>query len=341
MLLILICVFSEKRLKTNLKLSLVITTDDSGLRLDKYLSNLEEISSRNYAKNLIDKDLVTVNGKKVKASHMVAEGQLVELALPELVATELIPYDLKLDVLFEDSDLLVVNKPSGLVVHPAAGHQQDTLVNALLFHTQDLSMKNELRPGIVHRIDKETSGLLVVAKNDRAHEKLSQQFKDKTTHRMYYALLDGQLPKINGVFKSFLARHPYDRKKFASLKENNKIITDENFEAVNGKWAVTHFTKVAQHSNMSYAKLKLETGRTHQIRVHMSELGHAILGDSLYGYSVKKKKELDLQRFYLHAAELGFVHPSSKENMVFKVGWPQQDNKKLLELGFDHDKLSK
>lgn len=328
-------------MKTKLQISLSVLADDNGLRLDKYLSNLEEISSRNYAKNLIDKKLILVNGKNVKASFILAKGQTVEINLPELSETKLVPYNFKLDILFEDSDLLVINKPSGLVVHPAAGHQQDTLVNALLAHTNELSMKNELRPGIVHRIDKETSGLLVVAKNDRAHDRLSQQFKDKTTHRIYYALLDGQLPKITGVCRSYLARHPYDRKKYASLKENNKIITAVDADISTGKWAVTHFTKIAQHSNMSYVKIKLETGRTHQIRVHMSELGHPLIGDTLYGYSQKKKNELDIHRFFLHAAELGFVHPSTNADMLFKVGWPEPDNLKLISFGFDHDKLSK
>ena len=315
--------------------------EDSGLRIDKFLAGLEEISSRNYAKNLIDKNLVLVNGKNVKASYLLVAGQRLEISLPEITETALLPYDFKLDVLYEDADLLVVNKPSGMVVHPAAGHQQDTLVNALINHTRDLSMKNEQRPGIVHRLDKETSGLLVVAKNDRAHENLSQQFKNKTTHRVYYALLDGQLPKTTGIFKSFLARHPVDRKRFASLKENNKIIIDANAEMHTGKWAVTHFSKIAQHSNMSYLRIKLETGRTHQIRVHMSELGHPLVGDTLYGYSQKKKKELDLQRFFLHAAELGFTHPKTNAEMLFKVGWPEPDNLKLLSLGFAHDKLSK
>lgn len=328
-------------MKAKSKLSLSVQEEDSGLRIDKFLATLEEISSRNYAKNLIDKDLVFVDGKNVKASHKMVTGQKLEIMLPEITETALFPYDYKLDIRFEDSDLLVVNKPSGMVVHPAAGHQQDTLVNALIAHTRDLSMKNELRPGIVHRIDKETSGLLVVAKNDRAHENLAEQFKNKTSHRIYYALLDGQLPKTSGIFKSYLARHPVDRKRFASLKESNKIIFSEDAEVPFGKWAVTHFSKVAQHSNMSYLRIQLETGRTHQIRVHMSESGHPLVGDTLYGYSQKKKKELDLHRFFLHAAELGFVHPKTKEKMLFKVGWPEADNLKLLSFGFDHDKLSK
>ncbi len=326
-------------MKTSLKYSFIVTANDSGLRLDKYLSTLEIISSRNYAKNLIDKDGVTVNGKNVKSSFVLSEGNTVELTLPELQPTELVPYNFKLDIAFEDSELLVVNKPSGLVVHPAAGHQQDTLVNALLHHTQDLSMKNELRPGIVHRIDKETSGLLVIAKHDQAHEKLPQQFKDKTAHRIYCALLDGALPKQTGICKSYIGRHPVDRKRFCSLKDGAKIINTFDGDRTGAKWAVTHFSKLFQHSNISYLRLKLETGRTHQIRVHMSELGFPLVGDILYGYSRKKMNELGLTRFYLHAAELGFVHPKTGENLLFKVPWPENDQKKLTGFGFEHDKI--
>lgn len=299
------------------------------------------MSSRNYAKNLIDKNMVTVNSKIVKASYSVCSNDKIEIKLPELAPTDLVPYNYKLDIVFEDQDVIVVNKPSGMVVHPAAGHQQDTLVNALLFHTQDLSMKNEMRPGIVHRIDKETSGLLVIAKNDVAHEKLSVQFQDKSMHRIYYALLDGQLPKPNGICKSYLARHPVDRKRYASIRENHKVITDPDAQLEYGKWAVTHFTKLAIHSKMTYVKLRLETGRTHQIRVHMNEMGHPLVGDLTYGYSIKKMRDLGFKRFYLHAAELGFVHPRTNENVMFKVPWPKEDNEKLLEFGFDHDKLSK
>jgi 23S rRNA pseudouridine1911/1915/1917 synthase len=328
-------------LKTSSTLILKITADDEGARLDKYLSSLEEMSSRNYAKNLIDKNLVRVNSKSVKASYSLRLNDTVEVSLPELAPTDLVPYDFKLDIVFEDQDIIVVNKPSGLVVHPAAGHQQDTLVNALLFHTQELSMKNEMRPGIVHRIDKETSGLLVIAKNDNAHEKLSQQFKDKSMHRIYYALLDGQLAKPQGVCRSYLARHPVDRKRFSSIRDNHKIITDPEANLEYGKWAVTHFTKLAIHKKMTYVRLKLETGRTHQIRVHMNELTHSLVGDLTYGYSIKKMKELGLKRFFLHAAELGFVHPRTNEYVMFKVAWPKEDNDKLIEFGFDHDKLSK
>lgn len=328
-------------MKTNLFLSLTVGPEDEGLRLDKYLTKLEEITSRNYAQHLIEKKMVTVSGKFPKPSLALTSGQIIEITFPELTPSELVPYDLKLDIEFEDEHLLVVNKPSGLVVHPAAGHQQDTLVNALLFHTKDLSMKNEQRPGIVHRLDKETSGLIVVAKKDFIHEKLAEQFKNKTTHRIYYALLDGQLPRNSGVCSSYLARHPVDRKRYASLRENNKIISKFSPEISDGKWAVTHFTKIAQHSHMSYVRLKLETGRTHQIRVHMSELGHPLVGDTLYGYSVKKMRELEVQRFFLHAAELGFTHPMTGENLLFKRTWPESEIIKLNSLGFDNVALSK
>ena len=307
--------------------------EDSGLRIDKFLAGLEEISSRNYAKNLIDKNLVLVNGKNVKASYLLVAGQRLEISLPEITETALLPYDFKLDVLYEDADLLVVNKPSGMVVHPAAGHQQDTLVNALINYTRDLSMKNEQRPGIVHRLDKETSGLLVVAKNDRAHENLSQQFKNKTTHRVYYALLDGQLPKTTGIFKSFLARHPVDRKRFASLKENNKIIIDANAEMHTGKWAVTHFSKIAQHSNMSYLRIKLETGRTHQIRVHATHIGHGVAGDTKYGdadYN-RKMKTFGLKRLFLHAEKVQFSMPD-KSPITLQAPLPDELKQVLEQL---------
>lgn len=328
-------------MKTKSPLDVTVTEDSEGIRLDKFLSSLEEINSRSLAQNLIEKGCVTVNGKKAKASMAVSSGQKIEITLPELQPTELIPYDFKLDILFEDDDLIIVNKPAGLVVHPSAGHAQDTLVNALLAHTKNLSMKYEERPGIVHRIDKETSGLLVAAKNDFAHEALSAQFKNKTAHRIYYALVDKAILRPTGTCKSYLARHPVDRKRYASVRNNNKIISEfiEGFE--NGKWAVTHFTKIVQHGNMTYLRIKLETGRTHQIRVHLSELGHPLVGDLLYGYSAKKAKELGLRRFYLHAAELGIEHPRTKEFLSFKAPWPQADENKLAELGFKREVLSK
>lgn len=327
-------------MKNNQILTVTVTDEEDGLRLDKYLTTIEEVSSRHFAKALIEKNLVTLNGKIVKPSAAVKTGQVVLVELPPLQSTDLVPYEFPLDIVFEDQDLLVVNKPSGLVVHPAAGHQQDTLVNALLHYTKDLSMKNEQRPGIVHRIDKDTSGLLVVAKNDATHEGLSQQFKDKTTHRVYWAVIQGQLPRMQGICQSYLARHVTDRKRYASIRENNRIISESGLSLANSKWAVTHYKKIQHTAHMTYLELQLETGRTHQIRVHMSELGHPLLGDLTYGFSVKKYKELSLNRFYLHAGELGFVHPKTRENLLFKTKWPEKDRLFIQSLGFSHESLS-
>ena len=293
------------------------------------------ISTRSFAQNMIEKGFVQLNDKPTKASYAVKANDVISVLIPEKKSSELIPYNLELDVLFEDDDLLVVNKPAGLVVHPAAGHEQDTLVNALLHHTKNLSMKNEERPGIVHRIDKETSGLLVVAKNDVAHENLAAQFKNKTTHRVYYAIIEGKPRLAKGVLQSYLARHPNDRKKYSSIRENNKIrmAFDPHFES--GKWAVTHFEVLQSSQSKSLIKIRLETGRTHQIRVHLAELGHPLVGDVTYGFSAKKMKELGIKRFYLHAAELGFIHPRTHENLFFSKGWPDEDRQKILSWGFE------
>lgn len=320
-------------------LRLTVSEEFVGQRLDRFLVTIPEIISRSFAQDLVDKDLVTVDQKKAKASLTLKLNQIIEINLPEVAPTELVPYDFPLSIVHEDADLIVVNKPAGLVMHPAAGHEQDTLVNALLHHTKNLSMKNELRPGIVHRIDKETSGLIVVAKNDLAHEKLAQQFKEKTTHRVYYALVQGNVARHKGKIQSYLARHVSDRKRYASLRQSNQVISefDEHFQS--GKWAVTYFEKKAQSSSMSYLRLKLETGRTHQIRVHMSEMGHCLVGDSMYGYSQQKAKTFQLDRFFLHAAELGFLHPKTNEKLLFKVDWPEKDLLKLFSFGFTHEQL--
>lgn len=309
-----------------------------GYRLDKFLA--EEISlkdfipTRSYAQNMIEKGFVLINGKIAKTSHALKKNDSVMIGIPAKKSSELIPYDFPLDIIFEDNDLLVINKPAGLVIHPAVGHEQDTLVNALLHHTKNLSMKNEERPGIVHRIDKDTSGLIVVAKNDETHEKLATQFKNKTTHRVYFAILDGAPKNGTGTLQSYLARHPTDRKKYSSVRVNNKILTeyDPNFEK--GKWAVTHYEVLQKSQSKSLVKVKLETGRTHQIRAHMFELGHPLVGDLTYNYSEKKMKELAITRFYLHAAELGFVHPKTNQSLMFKVDWPAEDLKNIKSWGF-------
>lgn len=320
------------------KITYTVSADYAGLRLDKVLVDepffKEIISTRSYAQNMIEKGYIAVNDERTKASYALKESDIIDIIIPEVKPTELVPYDFKLDIIFEDNDVIVINKPAGLVVHPSAGHEQNTLVNALLFHTKDLSMKNEERPGIVHRIDKETSGLLVVAKNDQAHDNLSIQFKNKTTHRIYYAVVDGRPRVGKGTIQSYLARHLNDRKKFASIRLNNRIVTefDETFEK--GKWAVTHYQTLQSSQSKSLVRVQLETGRTHQIRVHLSELGHPLVGDITYGYSAKKAKEHGVNRFYLHAAELGFNHPKTKEPMKFMIDWPKADFEKIKSWGF-------
>lgn len=322
-----------------------IPNEMSGIRLDKALAAVDEIGSRNRAQTLIDGNKVTLNGLAVKSSHITKDGEIFKIELPEPQSTNLVPLDLKLDILFEDEDLIVINKPAGLVIHPAAGHENDTLVNALIHHTQNLSMKfGEDRPGIVHRLDKDTSGTLVIAKNDFTHESLSQQFQSRKVHRIYWAVSHGLAAKPQMKFQSFIARHPTERKKMASLKDKHgRIITDPNANPKIGKWAVTHAWKVHFKNNMTLYRLKLETGRTHQIRVHLSEAGLPIVGDLLYG-SNKKLKTVPvaevktdieaLDRFMLHAAELGFVHPRTQQNLFFKSPWPEKDHLLLKKWGF-------
>lgn len=305
-----------------------------GLRIDKAIASFAEIGTRSRASHLIENSCVLLNGKIAKPSAIVKEHDLIEITLPEPEPTELQPYDFKLDILFEDEDLIVINKPAGLVVHPAAGHAHDTLVNALLAHTKNLSMKfGEQRPGIVHRLDKETSGILVIAKNDKTHEALTHQFKERSIHRIYYAVCIGTAKNLNGTIKSFLARHLTDRKRYASVTgPGRKPLQDKEDPPDIGKWAVTHYQVLSRKSGLSYIRLKLETGRTHQIRVHLSESGLPIAGDMLYGADKKIKniesksvqqdiKQLD--RFLLHAAELAFVHPRTGDTISFKQGWPE------------------
>lgn len=324
-------------MKLKKTITIVVTENNHGKRLDRFLSELPEIASRSFAQNLIQNRMILVDQIVEKASTKLKYRQQVDVQIPEDTTTELKPYNLKLDIFFEDEDLIVVNKPSGLVVHPSVGHEQETLVNALIAHTDQLSMKNEIRPGIVHRIDKETSGLLVIAKNDYCHEHLAKQFKAKTTHRVYYAVVDGILSRPKATIQSYLARHPSDRKKYASIRENNKIISNFQNDFEHGKWAVTHYEVLSVAHQLSYVQLKLETGRTHQIRVHMKEQGCSLVGDLTYGYSALKYKKNNLSRFYLHAAQLGFVHPRTDQYHEYFSSWPTSDQKYLISLGFSNE----
>jgi 23S rRNA pseudouridine1911/1915/1917 synthase len=316
------------------------------MRLDRALASLPEIGTRSQAEHVLKADLVLLSGKPVKSSHKIRPTDEFEVQVQEKSSLHIEPLDLKLEILFEDQYLIVINKPPGLVVHPGAGHAQDTLVNALVFHSEHLSRGSDaLRPGIVHRLDKETSGVLVVAKNDRTHEALSAQFRNRSVHRIYNALAIGkQLPSSFHV-ASYIARHESNRQKFSSVKGEWTTDNPPGF----GKWASTR-GKVLQSINpqIHYLELKLETGRTHQIRVHLSELDAPIAGDELYG-GIKKLPLIantkyrailkSVPRFALHASELGFVHPETKDNLEFSVSWPDDLKPVLRELGVREEYL--
>ena len=273
-------------------------------RLDKYLSDKLEDMTRSYLKKLISDDkAVSVNGNPAKPNYKLKPGDIIELAVPEPIELEIKAENISLDIVYEDNDMLVVNKPQGMVVHPAAGNYTGTLVNALLYHCGDSlsGINGEKRPGIVHRIDKDTSGLLLVAKNDNAHQKLSSQIKEHSLTRAYKALVHGNIKQDSGRIDAPIGRHPSDRKKMT--------ITDKN-----SREAVTNFRVLERYGRYTFVECILETGRTHQIRVHMSKNGHPIVGDKTYGV---KKEEFNLTGQLLHAYKVGFIHPVSGEYMEF------------------------
>lgn len=309
---------------------LIIEGSSAGLRIDKVLPIVPEVGTRSQASRLLARGLVFTGGENdakaavaVKPSHVVKLGEKFRIYIPYIPKLTLVPYDFPLEIAFEDSDLIVVDKPAGLVVHPAYGHAQDTLVNALLHHTKDLSQGfDEQRPGLIHRLDKDTSGLIVIAKNEIAQRKIAMQFQNKITHRIYRAVVFGNLKPLNGTITSFLKRHPEDRRRSASVDAT----------APNAKHAITHYRTLESHvSGLSLVELKLETGRTHQIRVHMKEAGHPVVGDTTYGAegrvnglkSVHLRKIISsMPRFALHAFELGFYHPTAGDFIRLKSKWP-------------------
>ncbi|BFH61505.1 RluA family pseudouridine synthase [Paenibacillus azoreducens] len=284
-------------------------------RIDKYITeSWEDEVSRSQVQLWIASGHVMVNGKAVKANYKLAEGDHLEVTVPEPSIVEIVPEDIPLDVAYEDRDVIVVNKPRGMVVHPAPGHSSGTLVNALMYHCKDLSgINGELRPGIVHRIDKDTSGLLMAAKNDKAHASLAAQLKDHSVTRKYVALVHGNVSHDQGTVDAPIGRDPQDRKMFT--------VTDKN-----SKHAVTHFAVLERFGDYTLLELQLETGRTHQIRVHMKFIGHPLVGDPVYGRS----KGIKMDGQALHAKVLGFVHPSSGEYMEFAAPLPE-DMENLLE----------
>ena len=283
---------------------MILYADIPSERLDAFLARAAEGLSRSAAQKLIEEGCVTRNGKPAKKNDKLNIGDEISLTIPEPKEVDIVPTEMKLDIVYEDEDLRVINKPKGLVVHPAAGHQDDTLVNGLLHLLgDDLSgINGELRPGIVHRIDKDTSGLLAVAKNDLAHTFLASQLKDHTMARTYEAVVCGSFREDSGTVDAPIGRHPSDRKKMTVTERNSKR-------------AVTHWEVVTRYRGYTHIRCRLETGRTHQIRVHMAHIGHPILGDLVYGH---KKPELGQDSQCLHAGALCFQHPrDGRPVMVF------------------------
>ena len=280
------------------KRTLTATTEDAGTRLDSFLAGRLEGVTRSAAARLIESGCVTVDGKPAGKSVRMAGGETVCVLLPEAEEPEARPEDIPLDVVYEDSDVIVVNKPKGLVVHPAPGHPDGTLVNALLYHCGDSlsGIGGELRPGIVHRIDRDTSGLIIAAKNDFAHQRLAAQLQDHTLARIYHCIVVGNLREDDGTVDAPIGRHPVDRKKMAVV--------------AHGRSAVTHWRVLERFQGFCYVECRLETGRTHQIRVHMAHIGHPILGDTVYG---SKRAVPGLQGQCLHAGGLRFLHPRTGE----------------------------
>ena len=288
---------------------MTLIADISGERLDAFLARCAEGLSRSAAQKLIEDGLVLRGGKKGKKNDKLNIGDVIEYTIPEAKPVDIAPTEMHLDIVYEDEDLLVINKPKGLVVHPAAGHQDDTLVNGLLYALgDDLSgINGELRPGIVHRIDKDTSGLLAVAKNDLAHAMLASQLKDHSMARTYEAIVCGSFREDSGTVDAPIGRHPSDRKKMCVTERNSKH-------------AVTHWEVVARYRGYTHIRCKLETGRTHQIRVHMAHIGHPILGDLVYG---RKKPELGQDSQCLHAGALCFTHPRDGRPVLVFAELPQ------------------
>lgn len=287
---------------------------DEGKRIDKWAAGLLGSESRNRLQQLIKDGYVRVNDQGVKANYRLKEGDRVTIFLPDPEPVDIPAEAIPLDIVYEDDQVIVVNKPRGMVVHPAPGHLTGTLVNALLYHCKDLSgINGVLRPGIVHRIDKDTSGLLMAAKTDDAHRCLAKQLKDKTTRRLYLAIVHGDLSDPSGTIDAPIGRDEKDRKKMAVT-------------ARNGKRAVTHFKVLERFTGYTYVACRLETGRTHQIRVHMAYIGHPLAGDPKYG----PRKTLAIGGQALHAAELGFTHPKTRRFMLFKAE-PPADFQNLLK----------
>ena len=292
--------------------------EEGGVRLDKFISAAEIGVSRSMAVQLIEGGSVLVNGKTSNKKQKLGEGDSVEISVPDPVPYEVKAEDIPLEIVCEDEDLLVVNKPKGMVVHPAAGNYDGTLVNALLYHCGDSlsGINGVLRPGIVHRIDKDTSGLLIVAKNDDSHKALSEQIKEHSFTREYEAVVWGNVKEESGTVDAPIGRNPNDRKKMCITQKNSKH-------------AVTHYSVIARYKGYTHTRCVLETGRTHQIRVHMASLGHPVAGDLVYGI---KNEKVSFEGQCLHAKKIGFVHPSTGKYLEFDSELPKYFNDFLTKL---------
>ena len=283
--------------------------EDVGTRIDVFLAENMEDLSRSGVQKLIDEGLITLNGGKTKANYKLRAKDIIDVTVPEAKEVEILPEDIPLDILYEDADVIVVNKPQGMVVHPAPGHFSGTLVNALMFHCGDelSGINGEKRPGIVHRIDKDTSGVLMIAKNDMAHQSLAAQLAEHSITRKYNAVVYNGFNEDEGTVNQPIGRNPQDRKKMAVTQKHSRH-------------AVTHYRVIERMEKFTLIEAQLETGRTHQIRVHMTHIGHPLLGDPVYG---PKKQPISLEGQALHARVLGFIHPRTGEYMEFEAPLPR------------------
>jgi len=284
-----------------------LTVEEDGPRVDKYVAQALPDLSRSFLRKLLDEGRVTVDGRVPKASYKIVAGDVITIRVPPPRTTEVVPEDIPLNVVYEDADLIVVDKPAGMVVHPAHGHYSGTLVNALLAHCHDLSgIGGKLRPGIVHRLDKDTSGLLVVAKSDAAHQHLQQQFQQRTIRKTYLALTEGLLPAVDGIIDAPVGRDPQRRKRMAVVPRS-------------GREAQTEYHVLEFFSENTLVEAKPITGRTHQIRIHFAFIGHPLVGDPVYGY---RRQRLPLRRQFLHAARIAFTLPGTAERIEFACELP-------------------
>ncbi|MDI6689645.1 MAG: RluA family pseudouridine synthase [Actinomycetota bacterium] len=296
----------------------VVKASDVGQRLDAFLAKRRKIPSRSFAQNLISQGLVQVNGKIMTKHHRLKKGETISLTIPSPEEPKILPELIPLNIIYEDEDIIVLSKPAGMVVHPAYGHTTGTLVNALLAHTKDLSgIGGVKRPGIVHRLDKDTSGLMVVAKNDKAHLSLAKQVKKRKLRRIYLALVHGTFDIDSGTIEAPIGRSPHLRKKMMVISA--------------GRHAVTNFKVKERFKDYTLLEVDIQTGRTHQIRVHMSYIKHPVVGDPEYGYR-KAGKELGLNRQFLHAHRLQFTHPGTEKSISFEDKLPEDLNKVLTLL---------